>query len=696
MSRRRAGALALALASATLVDACSYELHDDLPDDLPMGAVIGAPASARRDATGCLADDEAFVHRALARLQGRPPRGVREARVLADYVAQLDAAGLDGRRLLARGLTDDPRFVQRWRVVLEELIELPRGGGRGMTMCHGPARAAGEDAALAEHVRDHDPDEAFGEPWGLGDLIESSLRLDDVTPALRARLLTRMIAPIQGNNVTAEELERARRTNFGRSFEALLLGRRGECLACHNDEASVTDHADPALDRFWPHPARLDRAVYGDSRGRAEEEVHAAFRYAGFADDGWLAPWGARDCGALAPGYEGDLLEVPAYLAGPLPAGATALDVEARLRLGLERLRDDGPVTAAADAAPTPEEALAMMVAMRLVDSAWAQLAGARLTMAHGYPRNEGQRDALLELTARFVDSGFSPRTLAVELVVHPALNQAPAGECAAGSRLPEGDASAPLPALFDPYAPERDPERPGNGLGDALHRRDPWALLDRASQALDWATPGRFPYPYAWEDEALLRGLGARLSEEELGQRGLDWGALLMWESRAAEGLDPGFAGPRHAALEGAGEGDLVDRLLDHADAQARASFGELAAALADRVLGAPAIASEERALLEALTGMSWETSVHARARGELEDAARRVVGALLATPEFMIAGLYPSPQDETPRLVLPEDTTRALCERRLPALLASVPDAPGFRCDDDGVTLLWSDGGG
>ena len=37
-------------------------------------------------------------------------------------------------------------------------------------------------------------------------------------------------------------------------------------------------------------------------------------------------------------------------------------------------------------------------------------------------------------------ESGFSPRTLAAELVVHPALNQAPAGECVAGSRLPEGD----------------------------------------------------------------------------------------------------------------------------------------------------------------------------------------------------------------------------------------------------------------
>ncbi len=691
----RAGVtLALALAAAAAAG-CAVEPGDHATEgeDVETGESADEDEAEDPEDQGCLASDEAFVHRALLRLQGRAPRGVRETRLLASYVAQLDAAGLDGRRALALGLTEDPRFLRRWGVLVEELLELPRDGGRAMPMCHAPRRASADDEALARHVRDHAPHEPFSEPWGLGDLIESSLRLDDLTPVIRARLLTRMIAPVQGNNVTPEALERARRTNFGRSFEAVYLGRRGECLACHNGEGSVTDAADPDEDRFWPHPALLERAVYGDSSGRAEEELHAAFRYAGFAGAGSLAPWGAEDCGALTPGYAGDLLGVPPYLAGPLPPGATALDVEERLQDGLERLRAEGPLGADAAEPVDPAAALATMVAMRLVDSAWAAMAGARLTMAHGFPRNEGQQRALLELTDRFVSSGFSARALAVELVVHPALNQATPDAC------PELEAT-PLAALFDPYAPERDPERPGNGLGDALHNPHPLALLDRASHALDWATPNRFPHPYTWEDEALLRGLGLRMSEEEPGHRGLDWGALLMWESRISSGSAPSFSGPRYAALEQASEsGDFIDALLDHAYAQPDATLGELVIAVSDRLLCAPRVDADERALFEQLVQLAWETPVGELARAQAEQAARQVVGVLLSTPDFMIAGLYPETQDETPRLALPADRARALCERRIPALLAALPDAtpgavdavPSYTCDDAGVTLRW-----
>ena len=40
-------------------------------------------------------------------------------------------------------------------------------------------------------------------------------------------------------------------------FEAVFLGRRGECLGCHNGEASVTDHDDPARDRNVDGPRQF-------------------------------------------------------------------------------------------------------------------------------------------------------------------------------------------------------------------------------------------------------------------------------------------------------------------------------------------------------------------------------------------------------------------------------------------------------
>ncbi|MCA9690074.1 MAG: hypothetical protein KC636_10730, partial [Myxococcales bacterium] len=654
-------------------------------DETPGAAAVveRAPPSA-----GCLDDDAAFVHRALLRVQGRAPRGVAETRLLAGYVAQLDAAGLDGRRLLAEGLTDDPRYLLRWSTILEELLQIPRAGPRALPICHGRRHPAGDGDALAAFIRDHDPTADFGAPWGIGDLAESSLRLDDLSPLLRALLLTRVAGPINGNNVSPEELERARRQNFGRSFEATYLGRRVECLACHNGEGSVTDHPDPALDRAWPHPAPLERAVFGDPRGRDEPSLFAAFRYAGFGE-GPLAPWGAEGCGGVHVGRGGDLLEEPAYLAGPLPAGATALDVEARLRDGLEQLRDGGPLT---DEVPDPAAALATLTALNLVDGAWAALSGARLTLAHGLPRNQAQRDTLLDLTDAFVAGGLSPRALVVELVVHPALNQGTPDSCGPLA----GDERAPLPALFDPYAPERDPATPGNGLGDALHPRGGFALLDRLALALEWPTVKRHPAPFQWEDEALMRGLGVRLSETEPGHRGGDWSTLLLWESRVAAGRDPGFAG-RYLpdGTDDAAPGrDFIDRLIARGRESPDARFGDLAVAVKDRLLCAPDSDAEEQALVAALVGIDWTTPIAAVPDDALEEALRALVGALAASPEFLLAGLAPPRQLTTPPIVAPGDEVAALCARRMPTLVAVIPGSPTFTCDDDGVTLAWPAG--
>ena len=52
----------------------------------------------------CDAGDEAWVQQVLPLIQGRKPESLREVKLLASMVQQLDAAGQDGRAVVARGL----------------------------------------------------------------------------------------------------------------------------------------------------------------------------------------------------------------------------------------------------------------------------------------------------------------------------------------------------------------------------------------------------------------------------------------------------------------------------------------------------------------------------------------------------------------------------------------------------------------
>lgn len=635
--------------------------------DEPLAPTLTTPVELR---SPCPGSDEAFAFRALRLIQGRRPLGVRELAALGDIIRKLDAAGLPGRALVARGLADGDRYLLRWRTFLFDQLHVPRLGGTAFHACTSMPGPAATDDRLARHVRDHAPIEpvpADLSGWTLADLFDSSLRLDDLTPLLRAHLLTRQVRPVGGNNVDPVDLERARRIFLGRDFEAGYLGRRFECLGCHNGGgATPTDSDDPRLDRTWPVLPDLETLVFGPSSELTEDRGYAAFRVDGFID-GTLRPWGAENCGAFFPAHGGDLLAVTGHLGGPLPPGAHALDLEDRLHAGFDVIRDHGLT-----AADEPAAALAAMVAIHLADEVWREASGRPLTLAHGQPRNAFQRTLLADLAGEFVDHGFSLRALLVAVATHPLLDLAEPNSCAGA-----------LPPVLDSFAAD-------NYAGDGLRREDPWILLDSAAEALGWRTMRHLPIPYGWEDEPLVRALGVYLDDSEPGHRGTDLVGALAWENALGAGADPGWLGA--APLVHDPERDVITRLVALGRADPGATVEELAIALQDRLLQETAFLPAERPAIAALLALPLEAHAADLPAPDLEAALRRLAGALLSAPQFVLAGLAPPAGATPPRLVLPETTPAALCERHAPAIFAGLPDL-GWRCDPDGLALASKD---
>ncbi len=650
---------------AVLAAAC----NEPLP---ALGGVEAAPT--------CQASDEAFVLQALPWLQGRRPSGIRELRLLADMIRELDRHGADGRAMLARGLARGPRHARRWSDFLVDHLQIDRAGHRFRPNCHATRALPDDGGELAAWIRDHDADEPVpGQPqWTFADLLASSLALDDLSPLMRASLLVRASQPIDGNNVSPSELESARRREFTTSFAASHLGRNLECLVCHNSEGSPTDRTDSAEDRFWPLDLPFERAVFAAPTGRPEVEVEAVFRVSG-AVDGPLRPWGSAACSTFQPDHTGDLLGDPAYLAGPLPTGATVLDLDPHLRAGWGSLREIG-WTGLDPEDLDPDVALAAMTAAHLADAVWRELGGQPLTLAHGFPRDQAQRDILAALTQEFVDTGFSLRALVVAAATHPQLALDLPAACDARGVIP-----SPVLAPFAVHALE--PSARGDSLGDLLHRHGTFVLLGMAAESMGWTAPPAGAGPYGLANETLLLDLGARVSGAQPADEGLDLVALLAYEAAVGAGVDPRWAGELTDPVWP--DGDLVDVLLATANADGSSRIEDLVVALKDRLHTAPTLDSGERNAITAVLGAPWTASVADVDPITLESGLRRVAGALLRAPQFMLAGAVELPASgaPTPRLVVPGTDTASLCKALAPMILG---DAWRWRCGPDGLEQL------
>ncbi len=626
------------------------------PEDAPPDA-----EADRRTFDQCDGDAPSFVRQAFLALNGRRPRGQAEVDAYADLYRQAAEQGRDAPALVARAIMSRPEFAERWIDVVMDALHVQRLDIQSEVDCWDDAQRATTTPALAASVRDKLASQpADGMPFTMLDLARSAIALDDLTPIYRGQLFSLAAHPIPAANVGIVETELARRADFGATFDASFLHRDTVCLGCHTSESSVTDADDPAVDRHWPVPGNPEPAVFGMSSGVAVERAHAVFRVRGFLNTvtGAARPWGwSPACGAWNPpgSIADDPAGIDAKLASVTGLRATVFDLDAALQRGFAALRATGaPTGALAD----PDAALAWLVTLKITEDMWRQATGTRLTVASYFPRNRAASELLYALAGRFVASGFSLKALLVAIVSSDYFNRiAPDGRC--------GETPYAYPNVFDPWVTsDPDPARRRNGPGDAVTAVDGRTLISAAAAALEWPAPpiaSRFPdygeptcansscvqlqaqcgggaccttYQAACVMNGLLpaeelpfgRSIGLFLRNSERGFRGLDFQARLSWEDRYGA-----CTRPRWVAQ------DFVDRLAAASAASPAATARDAVAALKDRLIGEPVIeAGPEAAGLAALVG-----DLAGPASGVSADALRRVCGALLGSPQFLLQGI-------------------------------------------------------
>jgi hypothetical protein len=695
------------------------------------GSDDGEPPDPGDEVELCDAGNEAFVKRLIPLAHGRKPESIREVRLLASIIEQLDARDIDGRRAVTLGLLRGDAYLDRYKDYLYEELRVNLSGDRRNETCYDLQGSESNGTALAEFIRDNDVADQYPGPlFWMPDVTYSALRLDDMSPLLRADTFARLSAPFIAGNVTNAELEEMRVAHFGRLFEATIMGRTTDCLPCHRAEWATTDHADPAFDRHYPLPGYLELGAYGldpDEPEPTQEGSFAIFRYQGFAEGqvdtlvnngvsgDRITPFGfGYACGGIDLTPNDSMLGWDGFLLGDYQPDDTLVALDARMRTGFDALRDGG-LDIQNDESVEAAEAGAYLMAMHMSNRMWRHAMGFPLQVANGFPRNQYQRDILEELTNSFVSNEFSLRHLIADIATHDYFNQSPPDTCGASTPYH-------LPPVFEPFSREAgDPAMKTNGVGDTVRRYGSRVLLDSIAQSMWWnkpdvfgsdadtnEIPGAFGNPNgcganmpdvpcvdAPQDASVLRDTGSFLSDSDSGFSGTDLLVMLRLENEFGGGVDPGMhgdcTGPLGAAC--AGE-DWITQLVDVAVAEPGSDMWDVAAAVKDRMVTDPAIRTQaEVAALENLMGVSLSDTVADVGAGAAEQAARRLAGMLTNTPQFMLAGVPSRDIDEAddPTLIVPGTTTEALCAALAPVILDNGPDGitQGYTCSASGITL-------
>jgi hypothetical protein len=267
---------------------------------------------------------------------------------------------------------------------------------------------------------------------------------------------------------------------------------------------------------------------------------------------------------------------------------------------------------------------------------------------------------------------------------------------------------------VFDPWVTsDADAARRRNGPGDAVTALDGRTLISAAAAALEWPPPPvvtRFP-DYGepscanrtcvqleascngsgscctthqaacvmngmlpLEELPFQRGIGLVLRNSERGVRGLDFQARLSWEDRYGACTKPRWVGQ-----------DFIDRLAAAGASTPGATVRDAVAALKDRLIGEPIIADDvEIGALAPLVG-----DLGAPASGVSADSLRRVCGAIVGSPQFLLQGIA-GRGGERPLLTPPNAGYDAVCA----GLAASGLGTPGLVVSCSGGTLMLAAG--
>lgn len=701
---RARDALSVALLGAALaLSGCGGCGGDDAPVDDDAG--VDADVVTFDE---CDSDPEAWVRNAYLAIVGHRPRGQAEVDVylaIHDQAAQLVADGastVDPKEAVARALAREAAFVPRWTSHFLDALRVPRADEQNMARCYADNAAPDPGTRYATYVRDNPATStAAGAQFSMRDLVESSLRLDDVTPMYRGHLFALVSHPIPAANVPEIEAELARREDFGAVFDSAYLNRDLVCLMCHNSQLSVTDHPEPELDRHWPMAGLFEQALYGDSAGIDPARAHAMFRHSGFAafGDGSRRPWGwSGECGSFYGGISDDPADVDGKFGGLTGQRLTVYELDAMMKAGFDALRGGALAPGGGGEIADPAHALAYLTSAAIVEGVWKEVVGSGLTIANYFPRNEASSRMLQGLTDRFIASGYSLQDLLVAIVTSDYFSRA----------LPEegcGDAPYLYPNVFDPWViSDADEARRHNGSGDAIAAVSARTLMRTAYAALEWPVPDLdFPgggdggfcsglscgqlegacdqgfccdtYEAqctggggAADEKGFQTGVGAFIKNGERGFRGLDFAARLVWEDRFG------------ACTMASASDDFVARIVAAAQADPAATVADVVVAIKDRLIGEPSIATAgtppESEALAALLGGPLDRV--ASTVTDLEARARALCGVLLSSPQFVLSGAAGRGGD-VPRLTPEAWRFDAVCEQV----------APRFAAGEGGLTV-------
>lgn len=690
----------------------------------------------------CDAGDEAWVRRVVPALLGRQPFGVREVKVLTDLVKQV------GREKAASILMKDAAFDQRWVSFLIDDVRVERSGRRNQEDCYGQAARKQVKPELAAFLRDSPPSaKAPGGPFTMADVVQSTVKLDDLSPFFRAHLFAMLMRPLHHcPNLTALENDENSRRAFGAAFSAVYLHRNIACAECHTDLHSPTLSKDPEKSRFWPVPGRFNEALWGAEHGRPPDESLLSFRGLGVVafnlDDARakrppeeVHPWGIIPaCGSLKPSalVDEDPKGLKGYLGRALDTRTSVWELESDLMTGIKALRKGEGPFGDAEGKLTGQQALASLLSQSIVQDVWTEIIGSPLTVAHGYARNQAQRDLLVGLTKTFVSSQWSLQTLLRAVVLHPLFNQkAPSEKCLAKAY--------PFPAVMDPWAyNEENPDRRGNSVGDLISRGTGRALLQSVSAALEWPEAPAFP---SGDDATFQVNVGAWIGREWPGVSDPTFQGLLAWEDalgrceapvkkvkhdvldlslsrtqclgRCDQSADDTVIGG-HCSCDPGCElmgdcctdyktlcvlppserpKDWIDRLVSaakdwpKAHADEKATVRDLVAAMRDRLWNDPTPDAQEEALLHDLFGApSLDVPFETVPRAEAQ--LRLYCGVLLKSPQFQLRGLpVMASAGQAPRLIVAGSDYVERCRAFAPAVKAATGEA--LKCAADTLSL-------
>ena len=552
---------------------------------------------------------------------GRRAHGADEARLWRQVTETL------GRDVAVRAMARTAAGQAAWADWFEDELYVARTGDKEFSRCFQTPRLPDQGGELVAWLRDAPPTAQY--PLGrfsMADVLRDAIAADDLSVIHRSYLFARMAKPTVGANVSAEELEYNARVNFGELFLQTYLHRNNTCMACHNSEYSVTPET------TFPVPGLVEKAVFGASSGLPVVDAsHAMFAVDGVVREPQyrferqdvvvtypgLEPWGmVGQCGSfwdpaervVEPDWLG---QDDRFLVSPYGAEGSVWDVESRLGAGMEGLRGQGLVVGD-DGSVDGDQALAWLVGMHLADRVWNQAVGAPLTIAHGFPRNEGQQQILARLTRALVER-WSLADLLVAVTAEPAFN--PGVSCGAD---PYG-----MPAVYDPWTTTAAPGQQGNGPGDRAHALPSRAVLRSAHDALGWPAPPE--WSLSNKELTVLAAIGVFLRESQPGSAGSDFQGFLEFEAL--------YGACRHPF--GRAPGDLITALSVAGPARG-ATVGELAGVVRDRLLHDATMDATEAELVGALFGVPLDTP--AAEAPALRDGLGAYCGALLLSPGFWL----------------------------------------------------------